>query len=163
VALREVAPWTPIEPVSRPGPASAAAEPTAGPASFGHPPVEARILVLDDDAMVRDTIGLMLTSRGYAVDCAAEGGEAIALFTAALEAHRRYDAVILDLTIAGGMGGLEVAERLARLDPEVKAIVASGSTNHPLLGDPGRHGFAGRLDKPFRTQDLLAVLKRVLK
>ncbi len=124
---------------------------------------QARILVMDDEPAIKDVTGEMLRSFGYTADFAADGAEAVSLFERARTTGRPYDAVILDLTIPGGMGGKETIRKLRALDPEVRAIVSSGYSNDPVLGDFRRYGFTGMVAKPFTMDDLSAVLQNVLR
>src|SRR3990170_4805014 len=93
-----------------------------------------RILVMDDEEMIRDVSGEMLNLLGYEAECAADGTEAIKLFMRAMEQGDPFAAVILDLTVTEVMGGLETMERLLKADPGVRAIVARGYSQGPLLG-----------------------------
>jgi signal transduction histidine kinase len=122
-----------------------------------------RLLVMDDETDLRRVLALCLEELGYVVACAADGEEAIALFDLALRDQRPFDAVILDLTVRGGMGGLETLEQLRRLTPEVRAIASSGYSDSPVLADHARHGFAGILPKPYRFTDLALVLRTVVQ
>ncbi|MER3404267.1 MAG: hypothetical protein C4289_03075, partial [Chloroflexota bacterium] len=80
----------------------------------------------------------------------------------AQEAGRPFDAVIMDLTVPGQMGGREAIERLRALDPDVRAIVSSGYSDDPVMGDYARYGFCGVLSKPYRAADLAAALAQAL-
>ncbi len=122
-----------------------------------------RILVMDDEEAIKDVTGAMLLHFGFKADFAADGEEALSLFERARAAGRPYDAVILDLMIPGGMGGEETVRRLRALDPEVRAIVSSGYSSDPVLGDFRRYGFTGMVAKPFTMDDLSNVLQRVLR
>lgn len=86
-----------------------------------------RVLVMDDNAMVRDLASQMLESMGYQAETAADGQEALDRYAEAMEAGRRFDLVIMDLTVPGGMGGQEAIARLLDLDPAARAMVSSGS------------------------------------
>jgi PAS domain S-box-containing protein len=121
-----------------------------------------RILLMDDERGVRDVARAVLENEGYRVDVAADGQEAIEAFRASIALKRPYDAVVLDLTVRQGMGGLETIGHLLRLDPGVRAIVASGYSEDPVLADPARHGFKAVLVKPFRSRDLRAVVRETL-
>jgi PAS domain S-box-containing protein len=121
-----------------------------------------RLLVMDDDEGVRAVTGAMAERLGYRVELASEGGEAIELYRRGLGEARPFDAVIMDLTIRGGMGGREAIRRLVELDPEVRAVVVSGYSNDPVLANYRDYGFLGRIGKPFRPEDLAQVLDDVL-
>ena len=79
-----------------------------------------------------------------------------------IESGHPFDAVILDLTVPGGVGGAKALELLRALDPAVKAIVSSGYSNDPVMGRYREHGFCGVLAKPFQVAGLGAVLSEVL-
>jgi CheY-like chemotaxis protein len=120
-----------------------------------------RILIMDDEADVRDTTGKVLARLGYEVRGAMDGTEAIAMFEEAKESGTPYDLVIMDLTIPGGMGGLEAIGKLREIEPRVKAIVSSGGSEQ-VMSDFLRYGFAGVINKPYRLQDLSEEVYKVL-
>lgn len=117
-----------------------------------------RILVMDDEEMVRRIVGQMLSLLGYDADYAHDGAQALGLYRSNLEAGTPFDAVIMDLTIPGGMGGKETIKKLLELDPDVKAIVSSGYSNDPIMSDYRTHGFKAVIVKPYRVQELGEVL-----
>ena len=80
----------------------------------------------------------------------------------ALERGRPFDAVIMDLTVPGAMGGQTAIRYLRELDPEVKAVVISGYSNDPVLANYRAYGFQGRISKPFTTEILGRALSRVM-
>ena len=121
-----------------------------------------RVLIMDDDPAVREMVGAVVESRGLEVGFATDGGEAIRAYLAARDTDRAFDAVIMDLTIPGGMGGREAIERLREVAPDVRAIVASGYSNDPVLADHRRYGFVERISKPFKPEELIRVLARAL-
>lgn len=121
-----------------------------------------RVLLMDDDAKIAALTGTMLTSLDYKYDLATNGEEAIALYKRYQNIGRPYDAVILDLTVIGGMGGEECFKTLQELDPEVRAIVSSGYDNDDMARKYLDMGFCGYLTKPYRVTDLGKVLKAVL-
>ena len=121
-----------------------------------------RILLMDDEDVIREATGDLLRLLGYEVECARDGSEAIELYSRALESGEPFCAVIIDLTVAGGMGGKEAMERLLEIDPEVKAIVSSGYVTDPIMADHKRYGFAGIVAKPYNARDLSRVLNDVL-
>jgi PAS domain S-box-containing protein len=121
-----------------------------------------KILVMDDDAMVRRVLGKMLIALGYEVQFALDGGEAIELFTEAQDASDPLAAVILDLTVSGGMGGKETMARLLKIDPQVTAIVSSGYSDDPIMADFQKYGFTAVIVKPYKTSELGKVLKEAI-
>lgn len=118
-----------------------------------------KVLIMDDEEMIRSVTGDMLRHIGYEVDFAKDGAEAISKYAMARESGRPFDAVILDLTVAGGMGGKDALRKLVNIDPNVKAIVSSGYSNDPILADFTRHGFQGMAAKPYRIDELRSVFE----
>ncbi len=125
-------------------------------------PGTGRILVMDDEDQLREIVAEMLKYLGYKADLAADGAEAVALYIKAKEAGEPYDAVIIDLTIPGGMGGKEAIEKLRQYDPQVKAIVSSGYSNDPIMAEYRKYGFSGVAAKPFEITDLGKILHDIL-
>jgi len=146
-------------PASRRRPLAAAESPAESPAVA---PGQGRILVMDDEEMIRRLAKAMLEGVGYQVGLAANGQEAVAAYGEAAEAGTPYDLVLMDLTVVGGMGGVEAMEELRRLDPDVAAVVSSGYSNHPVMSDPAAYGFRGVVTKPYRRRELLETIQRVL-
>jgi len=123
---------------------------------------ELKILVMDDEEMIRDVAGKMLSRIGCKVGFAKEGAEAIELYRKAKESAEPFDAVILDLTIRGGMGGKEAIQKLLEMDPEVNGIVSSGYSSDPVLADFRKYGFTGAVTKPYNIEDLSKTLREVV-
>ncbi|MGD8301632.1 MAG: ATP-binding protein, partial [Desulfobacterales bacterium] len=123
---------------------------------------EGRILVMDDEAMIRKLAGELLTYLGYTVDFASNGTEAVKRFKKALDSKAPFDAVILDLTVKGGMGGKKAIQELAKIDPHVVGIVSSGYSNDPVMAEYERHGFKGVVTKPYTMGELGEKLNQVL-
>ncbi len=121
-----------------------------------------RILVMDDEPAVREVAQRLLATMGYEVEGAADGEETIRRYLTAREAGRPFDAVILDLTIPGGLGGQETLERLRALDPDINAIVSSGYADAPIMADFHKYGFRGVAVKPYKIKDLTKVLHDAL-
>ncbi len=121
------------------------------------------ILLVDDEKMILEATSAMLERLGCTVETAVNGKEAIDKCAAALKHGRPFDLVIMDLTIPGGMGGKEAIGELLALDPSAKVIVSSGYSSDPVLDDYTKHGFSGRLEKPFTFQELNETISRVLK
>lgn len=121
-----------------------------------------KILVMDDDAMVREVLGKMLVSLGYEVQFAADGAEALALFAQAQDAGAPFTGAIVDLTIPNGMGGKEAMARLLELDPQVKALVSSGYSDDPIMAEHKKYGFAGVIAKPYKISELGKALRNAI-
>lgn len=121
-----------------------------------------RILVLEDDPLVRSLIVRNLTSNGFEVAESAEGSETVRLYQESLNQGRVFDLVILDLSIPNGMGGVRTIEKLRALDPEVFAIVSSGYSDDPVMAKPASYGFAAVLPKPYEPADMLRLVRSVL-
>ena len=126
-------------------------------------PGEGRVLVMDDEESIRLLLGEMLRHLGYDPHCVAEGREALASYQEAYHARQPFHAVILDLTVTGGLGGKDTVQQLREFDPQVKAIVASGYSNDPVLANYQDYGFKGRVAKPFNLVDISRVLNTVLE
>lgn len=123
---------------------------------------EGRILVMDDEEPVRVVATAMLEELGFAVETANDGASAIEKYLKAKMEEAPFTAVIMDLTIPGGMGGEETIRHLRKLDSKVKAIVSSGYSNDPIMSNFKEFGFVGVVAKPYRLQDLGATLAEVL-
>jgi CheY-like chemotaxis protein len=123
---------------------------------------EGRILVMDDEAMIRKLAGELLSYLGYEVDFAPNGTEAVKRYEQAMDSKRPYDAVILDLTVKGGMGGKETIQKLVKIDPRVVAIVSSGYCNDPGITDFDQYGFSGVVTKPYTMSELGEKLNQVI-
>ncbi|MCE5273691.1 MAG: response regulator [Deltaproteobacteria bacterium] len=121
-----------------------------------------RILVMDDEELIRDVVSSMLEYLGYEVELSSNGQEALQKYSEALQGEKRFDMVIMDLTIPGGKGGKEVIRELLELDPAVKAIVSSGYSNDPVMSNYTEYGFKGVVNKPFKIEDLAKALDQVL-
>jgi CheY-like chemotaxis protein len=123
---------------------------------------QGKVLVMDDEEMVREVLGRILSRLGYEADSASDGSQAIEKFADAKESGRPFDAVILDLTVPGGMGGKETIENLLRIDPQIKAIVSSGYSDDPVMADFQKYGFSEVIAKPYRVVALSKVLQGVI-
>ncbi len=120
-----------------------------------------KILVMDDDEMVRRLFTRLLEAGGHEVHTAREGSWALEIYEKEREAGRPFDLVFLDLTVPGGMGGKETMKRLLEKEPRVKAVVASGYSNDPVIARYSEYGFAAAIKKPFNPDELARVLEQV--
>jgi len=136
---------------------AASARPAAAPSTG-----RGRVLFMDDEPYMRRVVSAMLEQSGYTITTAAEGRQAIACYRDAIEAGARYDVVIVDLTVPGGMGGAEVLRELRAVDPAVRVIASSGYAYDPIMADPAAVGFAAVLAKPYDLATLTGTLDRVL-
>ena len=121
-----------------------------------------RILVLEDDPLVRSLIVRNLTSNGFDVAESSEGSETVRMYQESMTQGRAFDLVILDLSIPNGMGGVRTMEKLRGLDPEVFAIVSSGYSDDPVMANPASYGFAAVLPKPYEPADMLRLVRNIL-
>jgi two-component system cell cycle sensor histidine kinase/response regulator CckA len=121
-----------------------------------------RVLVMDDEAGIRDLTSQLLGSLGYEVTAVPDGAEALKTYERAMRRGENFQAVILDATIRGGMGGVATIERLRNLDPQVVGIICSGYSDEAALAEFLQFGFRGALPKPFTRRDLSDVLQRAL-
>jgi len=122
-----------------------------------------KILIMDDEKMIRNLIKDMLTSFGYEVGATSDGKAAIEAYRREQDKGEPFDVVVLDLTIPGGMGGKATIFELKKLDPNVKAIVASGYFNDPVMANHEQYGFTGVLAKPYRLQELQNMLEKLIE
>jgi PAS domain S-box-containing protein len=121
-----------------------------------------RILAMDDEEGIRTLLTLMMTQLGYDVECASDGAEAIKLYEKGKAVGRRFDAVLLDLTVPGGMGGQQAAEELRAIDSSVKLIVCSGYSDSPVMSEFRKYGFDDVIRKPYTLAELSQVIRRVV-
>jgi PAS domain S-box-containing protein len=122
-----------------------------------------RILVMDDERSIREMIADILNGEGYEAVITADGREAVEAFVKAREGKKPFDLVILDLTVAGGMGGEKTIKELKAIDPAVVAIVSSGYSDAPIIANFAEYGFIGTVPKPFRREELLLAVKNAVK
>ena len=121
-----------------------------------------KVLVMDDEEVIREMLDKMLPLAGYEVILTKDGAEAIEQYTKAREAGKPFDAVIMDLTIPGGMGGKKAIEKLLDIDPGVKVIVSSGYATDPIMSDYKKYGFSAVVTKPYSVGELEKTLHKLL-
>jgi CheY-like chemotaxis protein len=143
---------------------ASAARPSDRPAVAVPPPTSrpVKVLVMDDDPTVREVVERMLTVLGCTVEVTRHGAEAIERITEARLAGEQYDVVFLDLTVPGGMGGMEAVARLRQIDGAVKVVASSGYSTDAVMSDFRAHGFDAALPKPYNMKMLKELLATVL-
>jgi CheY-like chemotaxis protein len=122
-----------------------------------------KVLVMDDEELIREVAGEILSHLGYRVEFCGDGVEAIEKYSAARDAREPFAVVLMDLTIPGGMGGKETMKRLLEIDPNAKGIVTSGYSNDPILARFDQYGFRGVVQKPYQMAELDRMLQQVIK
>jgi CheY-like chemotaxis protein len=121
-----------------------------------------RILLMEDDAMIREMAGPVLGHLGYSVVFARDGQETLDHYVEARAAQKPFDAVIIDLGIPYGKRGEETLDDLLKIDPDTRAIASSCQADHPAISNHKDHGFAAVLVKPYQLWELGAVLHHVI-
>lgn len=122
-----------------------------------------RVLIMDDEEGLRELLRAVLTKQGYEVQAARDGAEAIALCEDAAANGRPFAIALLDLTVSGGMGGLEAAPRLKVVDPSLKLIVSSGYADNRVMADFRNYGFDDVIRKPWAIAQMSEVFRRLLQ
>ncbi len=144
-------------------PASQKAAVTLEDKSQPIPKGHGRILIMDDEPSIRQIVTKILLKLGYEAEAVPDGNDAIRRYADALKENKPFDAVIMDLTIPGGMGGQEAVKYILEQNSGAKVLVSSGYNNDPVLADFKTHGFAGVVIKPYTQQTLSRVLHQLLK
>jgi len=139
--------------------AERADRPAVEPAAHG----SGKVLVMDDEDVVRDVSGEMLKLLGYDSDFATDGRQAVEMYKKAWDAGTPYAAVIMDLSIPGGTGGKDAIVKLLEIDPGVKAIVSSGYSKDPIMSNFRKYGFSDVIAKPYRVSEFSRIVKGVIK
>jgi PAS domain S-box-containing protein len=120
------------------------------------------ILVMDDEEVIRDMATTMLEYLGYQVQTCENGAAAITQYKAAMESGVPFSAIIMDLTIPGGMGGKDAAKRILAIDPKACMIVSSGYSDDPIMSDYRSYGFSGAIAKPYKMPEFGQLLSSIL-
>jgi CheY-like chemotaxis protein/two-component sensor histidine kinase len=120
-----------------------------------------RVLFMDDDDIIRRTAATILQQLGHDAKIVSDGMDVVREYETALHAGSKYDVVVLDLTVPGGLGGRAAMEILRRIDPNVRGIVSSGYSNDPVLANHRAYGFAAVVPKPYVVDDLARAIQEV--
>jgi len=118
--------------------------------------------VMDDEEAVREVAQGMLEVLGYSVALAKDGSEAIEFYKAAMASGTPFDSVLMDLTIPGGIGGIEAVKRILEIDSKAKAIVCSGYSNDTVMANYNNFGFCAVVPKPYTLKQLSSTISDVL-
>ncbi len=146
--------WLPAVPDVRPAAVEVAQAPDR---------LTGRVLFMDDEEPIRDMAEALLKRLGFEITCVADGGEVLRVYHEAMAAGRRFDLVIMDLTVPGAMGGKQAMAELHKIDPAVRGIVSSGYSSDPVMANYRTHGFRGMVAKPYRLTDLAKTIRAVLE
>jgi CheY-like chemotaxis protein len=122
-----------------------------------------RVLIVDDEEAIRALVEYTLSHLGYEVSEAETAMDGVNLYREKLEAGERFDLVILDLTLPGGMGGKEALKRLIEIDPTVNAIVSSGYAMDATMSRYQDFGFRGVIAKPYEASELGKVVNEAIQ
>ncbi len=118
---------------------------------------------MDDEPAIRELTSQLLATLGYEVTAVPDGLEAIRAYERALRRGEQFQAVILDATVRGGLGGVATIERLRGMDPHVNAIICSGYSDEAALSQFLAYGFRGALPKPFTRSELAEAIQKTLE
>lgn len=121
------------------------------------PALKKLIYLLDDEPTLRVICIKMLRHIGYEPEAFDDGEELLQAYQA-----KPCDLAILDLSVPCGLGGVETLAQLKKISPAIKALVASGHSEGPIVSDPSAYGFIGSLCKPFGMNDLRSALRLAL-
>ena len=116
-----------------------------------------KVLLLEDQELIRSAVTALLERCGCQVEAFEDGQRAVEAY----KHSRNFDLAILDMTLPGGMSGLETLRALQAIDPEVCAVVSTGYADDPVMAEPERYGFAGVLPKPYTMETLQNLLKEI--
>ncbi len=120
-----------------------------------------RILVMDDDEVIRAVVDRILKNAGYYVETVTNGADALHLYCLSMKRKKKFNLVLMDITIPGGMGGKQTVGELLSIDPEAKVIASSGYLNDPVMTNYRDYGFVDVLPKPFNVAKFMHVIASV--
>jgi len=118
------------------------------------------IIVMDDEEVIRETVSRLLETAGYSVVCKNEGWKTLEYFIREVNAGRTFAALLLDLTIPGGLGGKDVVREIRKINMKIPVFVASGYAEDPVMKNPAEYGFTASICKPFTKRELIEMLAK---
>ncbi len=121
-----------------------------------------KVLIMDDDEIIRKMLKNMLNLAGYEVESSADGAEALEKYKKAMDARDTFNAVIMDLTVPGGMGGKEAITKLLEIDPAASVIVSSGYATDPIMSEYKKYGFSAVIAKPYSIRQLQETINGLI-
>jgi len=119
---------------------------------------KARVLLMDDDEEILQSLNENLVEEGYLVNTSVNGEDAFKIYKSCLESGTPFDVVVLDLIVPGGLGGAETIKKISEIDPGVRAIVSSGYSNDPIMAEHQKFGFSGVIAKPYEIKTLCEII-----
>ena len=121
-----------------------------------------KVLLMDDDEIIRSAVGNLLEHLGYQVETCGEGWEVLSVYERSLKENNPFDVVVLDLKVSDGLGGKKTMKKLLDIDPKVKGIVSSGFSGESILSDYRKYGFIAVVEKPYKIEKLDEVLVKIM-
>ncbi|MEA3332430.1 MAG: ATP-binding protein [Pseudomonadota bacterium] len=121
-----------------------------------------RVMIMDDEEMIRSLVEKSLSRIGYEVVSAEDGDEAVRLYRESKKADAPIDLIIMDLTIPGGMGGKDTVKEIHKIDSEAKVLVSSGYSNDPVMANFSEYGFCGAIVKPFQIRESMEIVGKAV-
>ena len=121
-----------------------------------------KVLIMDDDEVIRSAIGNLLLNIGYEVEVCGDGWEVLRVYEKALKEKSPFDAVVLDVIVSDGLGGKKTMQKLLDIDPEVKGVVSSGFSGEINLGEYQKYGFINVIEKPYKIEKLDEILVQII-
>jgi len=121
-----------------------------------------RIMIVDDEEAIREIMTLFLKRDGHDITAISSGSEAVKNFKSNINSGTPFDLVILDANIPGDIGAIEIIESIKKHDPDISAVITSGDSVGGAMKKPEEFGFAKALKKPFKSADLLNLVKNLI-
>ena len=120
-----------------------------------------RVIIMDDEKMIREITEIMFKHLGHEVFLAKNGEETLKIYKKAMENNTPIDLTIMDLSIPKGMGGKEAVQKLLKIDPKAKVVVFSGHSNDPIMVNCKAYGFCAAIAKPSKLEDFTNIINRL--